>query len=222
MEDAFRLHQDNISAISVPIGPGSPPELQVGIDMACWYGQQYDIPVIPVSHYEAKIFSFRRELATQGLEFPPYPYLSLVADSQRTETILTHGVGQHTILGLSLDSSAGNTIDLFAREIRQSLLKIGQEDLKTQIEDFITRYNSVAEEKIESTHFDALIQNKPMCGGQLVEMLARYGNPEHFDFPTPLKFDKTCDFSFSGLWRYASSLFYHQSDPATGLVKSRA
>jgi N6-L-threonylcarbamoyladenine synthase len=36
-------------------------------------------------------------------------------------------------------------------------------------------------------------------GGPQVELLARQGNPQRFDFPRPLKGRKDCNFSFSGL-----------------------
>ena len=79
------------------------------------------------------------------------------------------------------------------------MLGIGRKELGAQIEDFVAKYNEKSVDKIDKSHFDILTKSNPPRGGHLLEILGRYGNPSNFDFPTPLKLDQTCDFSFTGL-----------------------
>lgn len=88
------------------------------IDPCCWLnvleelGKELTVPVIPVSALEAQLFSVQ----PRG-----YPFVSLVSTLNETQSVLTHGVGDHEILGMDLDNTAETTIQKFSHELHLSL-----------------------------------------------------------------------------------------------------
>ena len=60
-----------------------------------------------------------------------------------------------------------------------------------------------------------------MRGVELIEKLASYGNPIHFEMPTVLENDLTCDMSFSGIFSYSQGILYVPNEPMTGIVRPR-
>ena len=40
-----------------------------------------------------------------------FPYVSVLVTGKHTEIVLNRGVGLHTILGMTIDTAVGNTLD---------------------------------------------------------------------------------------------------------------
>lgn len=57
--------------------------------------------------------------------------MSLIATQNDTQVVVTRGVGDHTIMGFTLDSHAVKAFDVFGRSLRDQLFTVS--DLETQI-----------------------------------------------------------------------------------------
>jgi tRNA A37 threonylcarbamoyltransferase TsaD len=151
-----------------------------------------------------------------------FPFLTLASTNDNTELILSQGVGDHTILGFSLDNTASLVLEKFSIDVYQSLREIDLKNgnLKNQISQFVTLYNEKnPDHAIPEGFYDSIID---LRGANLVEKLARYGNPTKFEMPTPLAGDLSCDMSFSGIRTFAQGLFHEPNDPTSGITLSRA
>lgn len=135
--------------------------------------------------------------------------LSLYSGYDRTEIVLSQGLGKHTIMGLNLDSSLEKVIQQISIELIKSLTRI--EGLNGKI-DLFSREAQIPPsffESLKSLQVDQKSTNQKFPeGGQLLSILARYGDPDAFDLPTPLLSDFSADMSFTGLSSIALSFFF--------------
>ena len=71
------------------------------------------MPLIPVSGTEAQVFALRPG---------NFPFLSIVSTRHETSTVLTNGIGQHQLIGMTLDTSAAQAVNEFAKELFLTLI----------------------------------------------------------------------------------------------------
>lgn len=99
----------DINGVAVNIGSGDKYCLN-RIIRAANEEIQKNIPIIPISYLESKIFS--NFIGNTQISFP---FVSLLADYHDTQIILTKGIGQHEILAFSVDIGIGELFDSFYR-----------------------------------------------------------------------------------------------------------
>lgn len=127
-----------LSAVAVTVGPGLSLCLEVGVRKALCLCQDHQLPLVRVHHMEAHALVTwlpsteaspdpsvapaaaeeepalpRPALRPGGL--PPFPFLTLLVSGGHNMLVLTRGVGQHTVLGATLDDSIGEAFDKTAR-----------------------------------------------------------------------------------------------------------
>ncbi|MCU0330773.1 MAG: tRNA (adenosine(37)-N6)-threonylcarbamoyltransferase complex transferase subunit TsaD [Candidatus Kapabacteria bacterium] len=101
---------DDIDAIAVTNGPGLPGSLTVGTQFARGLALRRSIPLIPVHHIEAHIYS--PYLEDPGIGFPA---VCLVVSGGHTAIVHLSGFAEYTVLGLTRDDAAGEAFDKVAK-----------------------------------------------------------------------------------------------------------
>lgn len=128
-----------IDAIAVTKGPGLEICLRVGLNKALELATMYKKPLVTVHHLEAHCMVARMagqqivrpeenssptaETSTNDCSrsvhtFQPkveYPFLTFLASGGHTAILLSHGMGEHTVLGGTLDDALGEAFDKVAR-----------------------------------------------------------------------------------------------------------
>jgi len=108
-----------------------------------------------------------------------------------TEIVLNRGVGLHTILGMTIDSAAGECFDKASVVLKKydKTLK----DVEAQNE-FIDKYNKRMQaagkgpESMIPADYFSFINNpeQKMSRGRYIEKLAKYGDPSTLELPIGL------------------------------------
>jgi N6-L-threonylcarbamoyladenine synthase len=106
----------DIDAVAATYGPGLASSLLIGLNAAKGLALSLGKPFIGINHIEAHLYS--PILAAQATD--ALPMVTLIVSGGHT--ILTHatGIGEHVILGQTLDDAAGEAFDKVAK-----LLKLG-------------------------------------------------------------------------------------------------
>lgn len=99
-----------IDAIAVTAGPGLPPALRVGVEVAKTLAVSWQKPLVPVCHLEGHIYA---SWLAGGA--PQFPALALIVSGGHTELVLMHGHGQFERLGETIDDAAGEAFDKVAK-----------------------------------------------------------------------------------------------------------
>lgn len=99
-----------IDAIAVTIGPGLEPCLHTGVNFAKALSLILKVPIIPVNHIKAHIFSFLYE--KREINFPA---IALVVSGGHTELILIKSFSSYKLIGKTRDDAAGECFDKTAR-----------------------------------------------------------------------------------------------------------
>lgn len=101
---------NDLTAIAVTNGPGLPGSLLVGAQYAKGLGRRLGIPVIPVQHIEAHVFS-------TYLEEPqlPFPSICLVVSGGHTALFLVESWHSYSMIGSTRDDAAGEAFDKVAK-----------------------------------------------------------------------------------------------------------
>lgn len=112
LEDFFFKHKvsKKIDALAVTIGPGLEPCLWVGINFARSLSLSLDIPIIPVNHVKAHLFSSLLE--NKNIDFPA---VGLVVSGGHTELVLLKSFSSLKLIGKTRDDAAGECFDKTAR-----------------------------------------------------------------------------------------------------------
>lgn len=105
-----KLKKKNIDAIAYTAGPGLASSLLVGATIGYSLGFAWKIPVIPINHLEGHLFSIMLEK-----NFPKYPFISLIVSGGHTQLINVKNFNKYSILGESIDDSAGEAFDKIAK-----------------------------------------------------------------------------------------------------------
>jgi N6-L-threonylcarbamoyladenine synthase len=100
------LTQHDLTAIAVTYAPGLMGSLLVGLNFAKGLSLGLGVPIVPVHHIEAHIFS-----ALLEEERPELPFIALVVSGGHTLLLHVDDVGSYTFLGETLDDAAGEAFD---------------------------------------------------------------------------------------------------------------
>ena len=103
---------DEVDAIGVTVGPGLEICLRVGCEGAKALALAHDKPFVGVHHLEAHVLMAR--LAT-GAANVPFPFLTLLTSGGHCQLLLTTAIGEHAVLGSTLDDALGEAFDKVAR-----------------------------------------------------------------------------------------------------------
>src|SRR3989338_6310963 len=101
---------DQIGAIAYTQGPGLGGALLVGASVANALAYTLDIPCIGIHHLEGHLLS---PLLSDPA--PEFPFVALLVSGGHTQLMRVDGVGQHTLLGETLDDAAGEAFDKSAK-----------------------------------------------------------------------------------------------------------
>jgi glycoprotease/Kae1 family metallohydrolase len=105
----------SLSAVAVTVGPGLSMCLRVGVLKARAMAAALRVPLVPVHHMEAHALVARLAPEEQRLAFP---FVALLVSGGHNLLVLSRGVGDHVILGATLDDAAGEAFDKTARLLR--------------------------------------------------------------------------------------------------------
>lgn len=113
-----------LSAVAVTVGPGLGLCLEVGVRKALQIAAAHDLPLVRVHHMEAHTLVTRLPPAAAGQPTaeqptpalsPAFPFVTLLVSGGHNMAVLTRGIGQHLILGSTIDDSIGEAFDKTAR-----------------------------------------------------------------------------------------------------------
>eukprot|EP00392_Amoebophrya_sp_AT5.2_P002808 g2813.t1 len=104
----------DVSAIAVTVGPGLGLCLGVGVEKAVSLACELQKPLVRIHHMEAHAMMTRMPMK-EGQVIPDFPYLTLLVSGGHNMVVLTEGLGQHRILGSTLDDSVGEAFDKTSR-----------------------------------------------------------------------------------------------------------
>eukprot|EP00667_Euglena_gracilis_P004359 EG_transcript_4384 len=105
-----------LTAVAVTIGPGLSPCLRVGVRKALAFAAEHTLPIIPVHHMEAHaLVACLPGSSSDPASEVQFPALILLVSGGHNMLVVTRGVGDHTILGNTLDDSVGEAFDKVAR-----------------------------------------------------------------------------------------------------------
>ena len=102
----------DVDAIAVTVGPGLEICLRVGCEGAKALALAHDKPFVGVHHLEAHILMSRLAVGAADVAFP---FLTLLTSGGHCQLLLTRGLGQHAVLGSTLDDALGEAFDKVAR-----------------------------------------------------------------------------------------------------------
>ena len=101
----------NAVAVACTQGPGLIGSLLVGVSFAKGLAGFLGLPLLRINHLEGHAVSCMIENAVE------YPYLLLLASGGNSMTVLAKGLGEHEIIGQTLDDAAGEALDKMARDL---------------------------------------------------------------------------------------------------------
>ena len=101
-----------VDAVGVTVGPGLEICLRVGTEGAKALALKHNKPFVGVHHLEAHVLMAR---LAAGIDSVPFPFLTLLTSGGHCQLLLTKGIGQHTVLGSTLDDALGEAFDKVAR-----------------------------------------------------------------------------------------------------------
>eukprot|EP01063_Lacrimia_lanifica_P012682 TRINITY_DN19345_c0_g1_i1.p1 TRINITY_DN19345_c0_g1~~TRINITY_DN19345_c0_g1_i1.p1 ORF type:complete len:714 (+),score=274.31 TRINITY_DN19345_c0_g1_i1:77-2218(+) len=111
--------RDDVDAVAVTVGPGLSLCLSVGVEKAYALAALYQKPVVRVHHMEAHAMMARMPMqlpaAAERPAPPGFPYMTLLVSGGHNMSVLSLGLGDHVILGSTLDDSVGEAFDKTAR-----------------------------------------------------------------------------------------------------------
>lgn len=119
----------DVDAVAVAVGPGLEICLRVGCEKAVQLAEQHGKPFVGVHHLEAHILMARLPYgdAAEKCTIPAtgvvheteravaFPFMALLVSGGHCQIIQCHGIGQHEILGGTIDDSLGEAYDKTAR-----------------------------------------------------------------------------------------------------------
>ena len=115
----------DLSGIAVTVGPGLGLCLLVGIGKAMELSAEFQVPLIRIHHMEAHMMVTR--LPNLCSECPVFPFVTLLISGGHTMIVLTRDIGDHLILGSTIDDSVGEAFDKTARLLGITSIPGGKE-----------------------------------------------------------------------------------------------
>lgn len=104
------VHQEDLSAVAVAVGPGLMGSLLVGVNFGKAFAFGLGVPFIAVNHMEAHIYSNFIEDPT-----PQFPFLNLTVSGGHTQLVLLNDEFEYEIIGETKDDAAGEAFDKVAK-----------------------------------------------------------------------------------------------------------
>jgi len=125
----------DLSAVAVTVGPGLGLCLEVGVRKALQIAARHRLPLVRVHHMEAHAMVARLPTTAKAVSKaapaaqsptaahvdapagPQFPFLTLLVSGGHNLAVLSRGLGQHLILGSTIDDSIGEAFDKTARAL---------------------------------------------------------------------------------------------------------
>jgi len=108
--DKAKISLKDCDAIAVTQGPGLIGSLLVGVEVAKSIAYSMNLPLIPINHIEAHLYSPFLEYDTIT-----HPYLGLVISGGHTSLIIVHSFVNYELIGETLDDAVGEAYDKVAK-----------------------------------------------------------------------------------------------------------
>ena len=180
---------EEVDAVAVTVGPGLEICLRVGCEEAKRLALAHDKPFAAVHHLEAHVLMAR--LACEPP--PPFPFLTLLVSGGHCQLLLSRGIGDHLVIGSTLDDALGEAYD----KVSASPRRVHHGGL----------WRSAAAPPCATRAQVARLLDLPTGGGggPALEKLAREGDPNYMPLPVPLSRKPSLDFRY-GTPRSAASL----------------
>jgi len=107
---------DYIDAISVTVGPGLAPALEVGIKKAKDLAKEFNKTIISVNHLEGHIYSpfVQNSKGNPKIDFH-FPYLVLTVSGGHTSLVIFEDHLKYKVIGETIDDAAGEALDKAAK-----------------------------------------------------------------------------------------------------------
>jgi N6-L-threonylcarbamoyladenine synthase len=107
--DQAGIRASDLSGVAATCGPGLIGGVMVGMMMGKGLAASLGVPFLAVNHLEAHVLTAR---LTHDV---PFPYLTLLVSGGHTQWVITRGLGDHVVLGETLDDAAGEAFDKAAK-----------------------------------------------------------------------------------------------------------
>jgi N6-L-threonylcarbamoyladenine synthase len=107
-----KISFNDLKGVATTVGPGLEGSLIVGVSAAKIISYIYNIPLIPVNHLEAHIYS-----NFLGEETPSFPFVSLIVSGGHTELVYCKDHINYEVVGKTRDDAAGEAFDKIARAL---------------------------------------------------------------------------------------------------------
>lgn len=108
----------DLAAVAVTRGPGLPAALMAGVCAARGFATALGVPLLPVHHHEAHLYSPWMEGDPFEARFEKIePHIALVVSGGHTLLAYVPAMGSHEIVGETLDDAAGECLDKIAKMI---------------------------------------------------------------------------------------------------------
>ena len=107
------IQPNQLCAIAVTVGPGLALCLLVGVRKAMELASKHQVPLVRIHHMEGHMMVTR--LPGICPEIPRFPFMTLLVSGGHTMIVLTRGIGDHVIMGSTIDDSVGEAFDKTAR-----------------------------------------------------------------------------------------------------------
>ena len=105
------ITKEQLSAITVTLGPGLMGSLHVGVCFAKGLATSLDIPLIEANHLQGHILAHFILTEGEELRVPPFPYLCLMVSGGNSQIVKVNAYNDMKILGQTIDDAAGEAMD---------------------------------------------------------------------------------------------------------------
>lgn len=105
------ITKEQLSAITVTLGPGLMGSLHVGVSFAKGLATSLDIPLIEANHLQGHILAHFILTEGEELRIPPFPYLCLMVSGGNSQIVKVNAYNDMKILGQTIDDAAGEAMD---------------------------------------------------------------------------------------------------------------
>ena len=150
----------NLSAIAVTVGPGLGLCLLVGVKKAMELAAEFQVPLVRVHHMEAHMMVTR--IPGLCVQVPAFPFVTLLVSGGHTMIVLTRGLGDHIILGSTIDDSVGEAFDKTARLLGITSIPGGKDLESLALNGDSSRWNPPLPKPLSRTRDEALRKGADM------------------------------------------------------------
>ncbi|KAL9265893.1 putative tRNA N6-adenosine threonylcarbamoyltransferase, mitochondrial [Drosera capensis] len=118
--DKAKLHEKDLTAVAVTIGPGLSLCLRVGVQKAREIAGKFQLPIVGVHHMEAHALVTR--LIERELQFP---FMALLISGGHNLLVLACDLGHYIQLGTTIDDAIGEAYDKTAKWLGLDMRRSG-------------------------------------------------------------------------------------------------